>query len=119
MLNKVKVVILGKDYTLQTEESPNYVYNLARMLEASVKESMDHGVSQYNAAIMTAMSALDDLQKSRARLEEVCEESKQYVDDAGRVRIERDAALREIEALKSKIAQLETTIKLKKLKDSI
>ncbi|MBR7039268.1 MAG: cell division protein ZapA [Oscillospiraceae bacterium] len=119
MMNKVKVVILGKDYTLQTEESPNYVYGLARALEAQMKEAMDHGVSQYNAAIMTALSALDDLNKSRARIDEVCDESKSYVDDAGRARIERDAALKEIEMLKSKVAQLENSLRLKKLKDSI
>ena len=90
MMNKVKVVILGKDYTLQTEESPNYVYGLARALN-----------------------------KSRARIDEVCDESKSYVDDAGRARIERDAALKEIEMLKSKVAQLENSLRLKKLKDSI
>ena len=33
--------------------------------------------------------------------------------------IERDAALKEVEALRSKIAQLENTIKLKKLGESL
>ena len=41
------------------------------------------------------------------------------MDDAGRARIERDAAIKEIESLRSKIAQLENTIKLKKLGESI
>lgn len=120
MMNKVKVVILGKDYTLMTEEAPNYVYTLARNLETQIREKMEKGgVSQYNAAIMTALSAMDDLQKSRSQLDDIADTSKSYVDDAGRVRIERDAALKEIEVLKSKIAQLENTLKLRKLKDSL
>lgn len=119
MMNKVKVVILGKDYVLQTEEAPNYVYGLARLLENRIKENMERGASQYNAAIMTALSALDDLNKSRDHLDQISDQSKDYVDDAGRARIERDAALKEIEVLKSKIAQLENTLKLRKLKDNI
>ena len=119
MLNKVKVVILGKDYILQTEEPPNYVYGLARTLETQIKENMEKGVSQYNAAVMTALSALDDLNKSRAHLDHISDQSKEYVDDAGRARIERDAALKEIEVLKSEIAQLENSLRLRKLKDTI
>lgn len=118
MLNKVKVVILGKDYTLQTEEAPNYVYGLARTLETRIRDNMDKGASQYTAAIMTALSALDDLNKAKAHLDEVSDQGKEYVDDAGRARIERDAALKEIEALRSRISQLENTMKLRKLKDT-
>ena len=119
MMNKVKVVILGKDYTLQTEESPNYVYALARQLEAEIKGNMDKGASQYTAAVMAALSAMVDLNRQKRQLDATADMTKDYVDDAGRVRIERDAAYREIETLKSKIAQLENTIKLKKLGDSI
>ena len=119
MLNKVKVVILGKDYTLQTEESPTYVYALARQLEAQLRENMEKGASQYAAAIMAALSAMDDCNQAKKHLNSIADQGKEYVDDAGRARIERDAALKEIESLRSKIAQLENTIKLKKLGESI
>ena len=119
MMNKVKVVILGKDDTLQTEEAPNYVYNLARQLEAQIKSNMDKGASQYTAAIMAALSAMDDLNHMKMQLDTNADKTKDYVDDAGRARIERDAAIKEIESLRSKIAQLENTIKLKKLGESI
>ncbi|MBQ8928141.1 MAG: cell division protein ZapA [Oscillospiraceae bacterium] len=120
MMNKVKVVICGKDYVMQTAEAPNYVYGLARTLENRITDSMDRlGVSQYTAAIMVALSAMDDLSKANERLDQISDETKEYVDDAGRARIERDAALKEIEALRSKIAQLENTLKLKKLKDQL
>ena len=40
-------------------------------------------------------------------------------DEAGKNRIERDAAVKEIEALKAKIVQLENMVKLRQLSDSI
>ncbi len=120
MMNKVKVVICGKDYVMQTAEAPNYVYGLARTLETKITDSMDRlGVSQYNAAIMAALSALDDLNKASQRLSEISEQTKTYVDEAGRARMERDAALKEMEVMRSKIEQLENSIRLKKLAESI
>lgn len=38
MTNKVKVVICGKDFMLQTAESANYVIGLARTLENRISE---------------------------------------------------------------------------------
>ncbi|MDE6658012.1 MAG: cell division protein ZapA [Oscillospiraceae bacterium] len=117
MLNKVKVVICGKDYVMQTAQAPNYVYGLARVLESKMHDSMDKmKVSQYNAAVMVALSALDDLNKANEQMEQISEQMKIYVDEAGQARLERDTALKEIKLLRSKIEQLETSLKLKKLK---
>ena len=121
MLNEVKVVICGKEYKLRTAESPNYVFALARALEAKINAIVDSGSgsSPYTASIMVALSLLDDLNKSNQRLENIRDQSKEYVDEAGKSRIERDAALKEIEVLKSKIVQLENMVKLRQLKDSL
>ena len=121
MLNDVKVVICGKEYKLRTAESPNYVYSLARALETKINEHMNSGsgTSPYTAAIMVALSILDDLNKANIKLENVRSQTKEYVDEAGKSRIERDSAQKEVEALKAKIVQLENMIKLKQLKESL
>lgn len=121
MLNDVKVIICGKEYKLKTSESPNYVFALARALESRINDLMNagSGSSPYSASIMVALSALDDLNKANLRLDNILNQTKDYVDEAGRARIERDEALKEVEVLKSKITQLENMIKLKQLKDSI
>ena len=110
MLNRLKVIICGKEYMLQTEEPPSYVYGLAKMLEKRLNDMCAgaSSISPYSAAVMVALSSLDDLSKAQAN-----------VDEAGKARIERDAALKEIEVLKSKIEELESNQQLKKLKDSI
>jgi len=121
MLNDVKVIICGKEYKLKTSESPNYVFALARTLEAKINELMNSGSgsSPYSASIMVALSLLDDLNKANQRLDSIRSQTKEYVDEAGKNRIERDSAQKEIDALRAKIAQLETTIKIKQLKESI
>lgn len=119
MLNDVKVIICGKEYKLKTSESPNYVFSLARSLEGKINELTNNGTSPYTAAIMISLTLLDDLNKSNQRVENIRTQTKEYVDEAGKNRIERDAAVKEIEALKAKIVQLENMVKLKQLKDSI
>lgn len=120
MLNDVKVIICGKDYKIKTAESPNYVFALARTLESRINElTSTSGSSPYAASIMVALSLLDDLNKANQRLDNIRDQTKEYVDEAGKTRIERDAAQKEIEVLKSKIVQLENMVKLRQLKDSI
>ena len=98
MSNKVKVVICGKDFTLQTAESSNYVFGLARTLESRIMEITDanSSASPFTAAIMVGLATLDD--------------------EAGKTRLERDAALQEIEVLKTKVANLERELQEKSAK---
>ena len=60
MTNKVKVVICGKDFMLQTAESANYVIGLARTLENRISEvsGSNSSTSPFAAAIMVALSTL-------------------------------------------------------------
>ena len=118
MLNEVKVIICGKEYKIKTAEAPNYVFALARALETKINEiTAASGSSPYAASIMVSLSLLDALNKANQRLDNIRDQTKEYVDEAGRTRIERDAAQKEIEVLKSKIVQLENMVKLKQLSD--
>lgn len=109
MINKVKVIICNKEYILQTEEPPSYVYGLAKMLEKKLNDmcATNSSVSPYSAAVMVALSTLDDLSKAQANFDNVRMQAKEYVDEAGKARIERDAALKEIEALRAQLQQLQ------------
>ena len=121
MPNEVKVTICGKEYKLKTSESPNYVFALARAVESKINEIINSGSgsSPYGASIMVALSLLDDLNKANQKLDSIRTQTKEYVDEAGRSRIEKDAAQKEIEVLRSKIVQLENMVKLKQLSESI
>lgn len=121
MQNKVRVTICGKEYALQTDESPSYVIGLAKRLDKQITELVNSGdnISIQAAAIIAALSALDEANKSNESIDNIRTQIKDYVDDAGRARMERDEALKEIELLRGKIASLENDIKLMQLKGSI
>lgn len=121
MVNRIKVVVCGKEYSLQTEEQPSYIYGLAKRLERQINDlcSSNDCISSYSAAVMIALSTLDDLQKANESIDNIRTQIKEYVDDAGKARMERDEALREVEMLKVKITRLENELKLKKLKENM
>lgn len=121
MINRVKVVLCGREYVLQTEDAPSYVYQLAKNLEKRISDITEENprVSAHSAVMMVALSAMDELTKANNSVEVIRSQVKEYVDEAGKARLERDAALREIDVLKAKIEQLENLNKLKSLKDSI
>lgn len=121
MINRVKVVLCGREYVLQTEDAPSYVYQLAKNLEKRISDITEENprVSAHSAVMMVALSAMDELTKANNSVEVIRSQVKEYVDEAGKARLERDAALREIDVLKAKIEQLENLNKLKALKESI
>ena len=106
MTNKVKVVICGKDFMLQTAESANYVIGLARTLENRISEvsGSNSSTSPFAAAIMVALSTLDDLNKATQRLDAL---AKEYVDEAGKNRLAYDNAIAENKQLLARIEALE------------
>ena len=105
MTNKVKVVICGKDFMLQTAESANYVIGLARTLENRISEvsGSNSSTSPFAAAIMVALSTLDDLNKAT----QLREQAKEYVDEAGKNRLAYDNAIAENKQLLARIEALE------------
>lgn len=121
MVNRIKVVVCGKEYSLQTEEQPSYIYGLAKRLERQINDitSSNDRVSAYSAAVMVALSTLDDVHKANKSIDNIRTQIKDYVDDASKARMKRDESLREIEMLKVKITRLENELKLKKLKENM
>ena len=120
MQTRVKVVLCGKEYILATEDSPSYVYQVAKTLEKRISDitEKDPRISPHSAVIMAAFSTMDELTKANNAVEVIRTQLKEYVDEAGQARLARDAAHREIDALKAKVEQLENLLKLRDLKQS-
>lgn len=115
-MSKVKLNICGREYNIQTAEETNYVYRLSKKLESKIMDLVNQlKVSQYEAAVMTALSTMDDLNKTQEQVEELLSQMKDSADEIGRIRLERDTALKEIDALQSKINRLEAVLKQKRL----
>jgi cell division protein ZapA len=98
---------------LQTAESANYVISLARTLENRIAEttSNNNSASPFAAAIMVALSTLDDLNKANQRLDALREQAKEYVDEAGKTRLAYDNAVLEGKRLQARIDALEKELR--------
>ncbi len=116
MTHKIKFMICGKEYILQSLDPPNHVYELARVLEERIEEyKQEFELSTHDAAIMVALHALDDVEKEKQHSEDIYAEVMHYVEEAGLARIEHDSALKTINALHSEIAKLKGQLQNRKL----
>ena len=108
-MNKVKVKIYNREYTLQTEETPEYTANLAKKLDAQISEMIRSRAasSVVDAAVLIALSALDEANKVNDNIDNIRTQIKDYVDDAGEARLKCDELQKENRVLKAKLYELE------------
>ena len=113
MANTYKVLIMGKEYTLTSEDNKDYTERLAAMLDKRIRDmrSKFSSLSITDCAVLTALDCMDELGQSNRNIDNIRTQIKDYVDDAGRARSQAAAAQREIKALKERIELLEKELK--------
>lgn len=113
IINKVKVTICGKEYNLQTDETPEYLTSLAMRVDKEindlVKAKPNFGVQ--NAAVFVALTSLDEAQKAADSIENVRTQIKAYVEETAKARKEKEKLADKNKALEEKIAAMEKEIK--------
>lgn len=113
IVNKVTVTICGKEYNLQTDETPDYLISLAKRVDKEigdlVKAKPNFGVQ--NAAVFVALTSLDEAQKAADSIENVRTQIKSYVEETAKARKEKEKLADKNKALEEKIAALEKEIK--------
>lgn len=120
-MNKVKVTICGKDYSLKTEETASYFIGLAKKVDNTINQmtAQCDSLSVQSAAVLAALSAFDDAQKANESIDNIRTQIKEYVDEACRARAERDEAVKNEEALKARITELENELRIEQMKNTI
>lgn len=120
-MNKVKVTICGKEFSLRTDDTQSYMTGLAKKVDTAIADMMSSSANlpMQSAAILTALAAYDELQKANDSIDNIRSQIKEYVDDAGKARAERDRAVKSENALKAKISSLENELKIKQMKSDI
>ncbi len=120
-MNKVKVTICGREFSLKTDDTPKYMTELAKKVDAAIADMMSSSANlpMQSAAILTALSAYDELQKANDSIDNIRSQIKEYVDDAGKARAERDRAVKAENALKARISALENELQIKQMKTDI
>lgn len=120
-MNKVKVTICGKEFSLKTDEAPSYFTQLAKKVDTEIYKmaSSADNISIQSAAVLVALQAFDEAQKANDSIDNIRTQIKEYVDDACQARLERDEAVKNEKALLARISALENELQIKHMKNEI
>ncbi len=106
--NRVQVKIGGASYTIVTEDDPEYVENLAEMINDEMRTvcNSNPSLSLTQAAVLVALDHADACKKATASADNLRAQIKDYLEDSARARMEVDVARREVERLNREISDL-------------
>lgn len=93
-MNKVKIVICGKEYKLNTELSPEYLSEIARIIDKKFESAFndDKNLTLFDASVLVSM--------------EIADESIKASSDLANLRSRITAYSEEIDDLKTKVQTL-------------
>lgn len=100
-MNKIKVVLSGKEYTIQTDESVSYVKQLAEALDGKIEEFMrqNDSISVTSACMLVALGLMDDCIKAASDKDNLRKQVIDYLEEATNCRTEISELKKKIDAL--------------------
>ncbi len=105
-MTKVRLDICGGDYVVSTNDDEAYLLELATKLDADMREIMtaSPSASVTTAAVLTALSYLDEYQKGQTTAENMRAQIKDYLEDAARSKMELEDVKRELNRTKRELS---------------
>ena len=117
--SKVKIIVAGTEYTVLTQESDVYTKNLAKEVDASIREMCVNGrISITAAAILTAVNLCDRIKKYEQEAESLGDQIEGYLEAASRqlakyndLKRENDKLKKDIETYRKRLVDESPTFK--------
>lgn len=104
MANRVTIRICGEDYSLITEDSPEYTQKVGSYVAEKMQENLSSSrVSRVDAAVLTALNIADEMFKVRAADDQLRAQVKSYLDEASKAKAEVSNLKRENFRLQQKL----------------
>ncbi len=120
-MNRVKVYIMGKSYSLQTAEEPGYAVRLSKQLDARMRELLAKApsISVSDASILVALDLLDEREKGDVSSDHLREEVRDYITQANEANTHVAELQQQVAKLQADKEQLETALSLASLQSSL
>ena len=102
---KVRVTIGGITYSLLTDETAEYTYEIAGEIDTQMKEILGGNpfVSSNQAAVLLAIDYADKSKKAEQLVETYRSQIKDYLKDTSEMQAERDFYKRELDRLRTEM----------------
>lgn len=112
---KVKVKIIGREYTLGTDNTRDYTLKLAEELDAKMNAMLSESrtLSGIDVAILCALDAMDDAKKASENADNIRLQLGEYMNSADRAHSSAESSKKEIASLKKRIEELEDRLSQK------
>lgn len=116
MENRVKVRIIGREYTLVTENSPEYTQELAQQLSDRMNDMLAQSktLSGIDVAILCALDSMDERAKATYDADNIRLQLGEYMTSFDKDAQKLESAKREIASLKKQINELQLKLAQKK-----
>lgn len=103
--NKVKMTIMGAEYTVIAEDDVQYVQLLGKELDAKMDSILkaNRRLSVTQAAVLAALDFADEGKKAIATADRLREQIKDYLDDASEAKRKSDVARHEADKCKKEL----------------
>lgn len=103
---KVRLEICGSSYVVSTNDSEEYLLNLAERLDTDMKRVMQEApnASVTSAAVISALGYLDEAAKSSFGADNMRAQIQDYLEDAAKAKMAAEEARREAERLRRELA---------------
>lgn len=98
-MNKIKINLSGKEYTIQTDESVTYVKQLAEALDSKIEEFMGQNdtISVTSACMLVALGLVDDCIKASSDKDNLRKQVIDYLEEATNARTEISELKKELD----------------------
>lgn len=105
---KAKVKICNKDYTVVSNETPEYMHEIGVYVDKKMREFLQSSVSLTDsmAAVLTAINVTDEMFKAKQTVENMRTQIGRYIEDSSKSKHEADILREENENLKEQIKLL-------------
>ncbi|MEG2073301.1 MAG: cell division protein ZapA [Angelakisella sp.] len=105
-MNRIKVDVLGKSYTINTESDESRVRQIEKQLSAQLEEITGQrpNISMVDALVILSLNLMDSISDTEDSTDRMREQLSGYMEDAARAQMELEEARREAERLKRELA---------------
>lgn len=106
--SRVKLNIRGVEYSIVTDDSEEYTLSIGEEIDRRITGMMEANdrLSITMAAVMCALTYCDESRKATENADNLRSQVKDYLEDSARARVEADDAKREIDRLKRELQAL-------------
>lgn len=103
--NKIKIRICGIEYSLTTDNEPKYAARIAARLDKEMSEIIrdNPGFGIQNAAVVTALNALDESRRSEESIDDLRGQIQNYVSEATSAHSSKEKLTAQVRELESRI----------------